>query len=66
MDIKDLEIETPEIVARRIEEAVNLIGADRIAWVHPDCGFWMLPRNVADGKMRQLVAGRDLFYSAGS
>ncbi len=66
VDVKDLEIETPDIVARRMEEAVRLIGAERIAWVHPDCGFWMLPRNVADGKMRQLVAGRNLFYSAGS
>lgn len=64
MDIKDLEIETPEQVARRIETAVRVLGADRIAWVHPDCGFWMLPRNVADGKMRNLVAGRDLFYAA--
>ncbi len=66
VDIKDLEIETPDVIARRIEKAVQLIGADRIAWVHPDCGFWMLPRNVADGKMRQLVAGRDLFYAAGA
>lgn len=66
VDVKDLEIETPEVVARRIEAAVALIGMDRIAWVHPDCGFWMLPRNVADGKMRHLVAGRDLFYSAGA
>ena len=63
VDIKDLEIETPDIIARRIEEAVNLIGADRIAWVHPDCGFWMLPRNVADGKLQNLVAGRNLFYN---
>ena len=36
-------------------------GADRIHYVHPDCGFWMLPRNVADAKMRVLTAGRDLF-----
>lgn len=64
VDIKDLEIESPDTIARRIEEAVNLIGAERIAWVHPDCGFWMLPRNVADGKMQNLVAGRNLFYDS--
>lgn len=61
IDIKDNEVESPETVARRIEEAANILGADRIAWAHPDCGFWMLPRSVADGKMRSLVRGRDLF-----
>ena len=30
-------------------------------YVHPDCGFWMLKRNIADGKMRALVAGRDRY-----
>jgi 5-methyltetrahydropteroyltriglutamate--homocysteine methyltransferase len=29
--------------------------------VHPDCGFWMLSRTIADGKIRALVRGRDLF-----
>lgn len=61
IDIKDNEVETPEIVARRIERAADELGAQRIAYVHPDCGFWMLPRSVADAKMRALVAGRDLF-----
>lgn len=66
VDIKDLEIESAEVIARRIEEAVRRIGAERVGWVHPDCGFWMLPRNVADGKIRQLVRGRDLFLNAGA
>ncbi len=61
IDIKDNEIETAEQVARRIETAARVLSAERIAYVHPDCGFWMLPRNVADGKMHALVAGRDLF-----
>ncbi len=61
IDIKDNEIETPDEVAHRIERAVDTLGNDRIGWVHPDCGFWMLPRNVADGKLRSLVRGRDLF-----
>ena len=64
IDIKDNEIETPETVARRIERAAEILGADRVRWVHPDCGFWMLPRTVADGKMHALVAGRDLFIGA--
>jgi 5-methyltetrahydropteroyltriglutamate--homocysteine methyltransferase len=61
IDIKDTQIESPETVARRIQRAVNVLGVERVKWVHPDCGFWMLPRNVADGKMAALVAGRDLF-----
>ncbi len=61
IDIKDNEVETPAAVARRIEKAALAVGAERIRYVHPDCGFWMLPRSVADGKMRSLVAGRNLF-----
>jgi 5-methyltetrahydropteroyltriglutamate--homocysteine methyltransferase len=66
IDIKDNEVETPELVSRRIDEAVRILGPERIRWVHPDCGFWMLPRSVADAKMRTLVEGRDLFLSAGT
>ena len=61
IDIKDNQIETPEQVAARIEHAGRVVGVERIQYVHPDCGFWMLPRFVADAKMRALVAGRDLF-----
>ena len=61
IDIKDNEVETPELVAQRIERAAKELGVERIKYVHPDCGFWMLPRSVADGKMRALVAGRNLF-----
>ena len=61
IDIKDNEVESPDLVAARIERAVDVLGADRVRYVHPDCGFWMLPRSSADAKMRSLVAGRDLF-----
>jgi len=50
IDIKDNEVESPDLIARRIEHAVNVLGAERIKWIHPDCGFWMLKRTVADGK----------------
>jgi 5-methyltetrahydropteroyltriglutamate--homocysteine methyltransferase len=65
VDIKDNETESPDEIARRIEHAVNTLGPDRVRWVHPDCGFWMLQRSVADRKMRALVAGRDLFLKKG-
>ena len=60
IDIKDNVIESPDQVANRIQDAIRIVGGTRVQWVHPDCGFWMLPRSVADGKMRALVAGRDL------
>ncbi len=61
VDIKDNEVETPEKVAQRIERAADELGMERIQYVHPDCGLWMLPRSVADGKLRSLVEGRNLF-----
>lgn len=61
IDVKVNTVETPDEVARRIEEAVKVLGAGRVGWVHPDCGFWMLKRSVADRKMQALVKGRDLF-----
>lgn len=61
VDIKDNGIESPERIASRIEHAAGILGVDRIPYVHPDCGFWMLQRSVADGKMRALVQGRNLF-----
>ena len=61
IDIKDNEVESPDLIASRIERIVKTLGADRLRYVHPDCGFWMLQRSVADRKMRALVEGRDLF-----
>jgi 5-methyltetrahydropteroyltriglutamate--homocysteine methyltransferase len=61
VDIKDNEVEAADEVARRIEYAVGVLGPERVRWVHPDCGFWMLPRPVADRKMRALVEGRNLY-----
>ena len=62
IDIKDNAVETPEQVAAAIERVAQAVGgAERIQYVHPDCGFWMLSRSVADRKMESLVRGRDLF-----
>ena len=59
VDIKSNVVETPELIASRIDEAAGHLGAERIAYVNPDCGFWMLKRSVADRKIEALVAGRD-------
>ena len=61
VDIKRTEIEKPDDIARAIERAEKLLGKGRVKYIHPDCGFWMLPRNIADGKIRALAAGRDLY-----
>ena len=61
VDIKTTEVESADGIARAIERAERLLGGGRVRWVHPDCGFWMLKRPVADAKIRALVEGRDLY-----
>ena len=61
VDIKDNEVESPDLIAERIELVAGILGPERIHYIHPDCGFWMLQRSVADRKMQALVAGRNLF-----
>jgi 5-methyltetrahydropteroyltriglutamate--homocysteine methyltransferase len=61
IDVKVNHIETPDEIAARIARAHHTLGPDRIGWVHPDCGFWMLRRSVADRKIEALVKGRDLY-----
>ncbi len=63
IDIKDNGVESADLVASRIEACAKVVGVERIHYVHPDCGFWMLQRSVADRKMEALVAGRDKFIS---
>jgi 5-methyltetrahydropteroyltriglutamate--homocysteine methyltransferase len=61
VDVKVNRIETPEEIARAIERAERALGKGRIGWIHPDCGFWMLKRSVADRKIAALAKGRDLY-----
>ncbi len=61
VDVKVNRIETADEIAGRIDRATRAVGPDRVRWVNPDCGFWMLKRSVADRKIAALVAGRDLF-----
>jgi 5-methyltetrahydropteroyltriglutamate--homocysteine methyltransferase len=48
-----------------IRSAVGILGLERVQWVHPDCGFWMLHRSIAERKLTALVRGRDLFLGQG-
>ncbi len=61
VDIKVTDVESADEVARAIERAEKTLGAGRVRYIHPDCGFWMLKRSIADAKIRALRAGRDRF-----
>lgn len=61
IDIKINRVETAEEVARALERAERALGPGRVRYAHPDCGFWMLKRSVADRKIAALVSGRDLY-----
>lgn len=61
IDIKSTQVETAESIARDLERIESVLGIDRIAYIHPDCGFWMLPRTIADAKISALAKGRDIF-----
>jgi 5-methyltetrahydropteroyltriglutamate--homocysteine methyltransferase len=56
IDLGDLSVETPEIVAARIRRALPHVAAERII-VAPDCGMKYLPRDVAFAKLDAMVQG---------
>jgi 5-methyltetrahydropteroyltriglutamate--homocysteine methyltransferase len=62
LDLSTQEIETPEIVARRIRRALPFVSPERLI-VAPDCGLKYLPRNVAFEKMKAMVGGAELVRS---
>lgn len=64
VDVKSNIVESPDQIAARIEQAARKVGIDRIKCVHPDCGFWMNKRSIADRKIANLILGRDLFLGA--
>jgi 5-methyltetrahydropteroyltriglutamate--homocysteine methyltransferase len=59
VDLSDMQVESPETVAERIRRALPYVAPERII-VATDCGMKYLPRDVADGKMRAMVAGARL------
>jgi 5-methyltetrahydropteroyltriglutamate--homocysteine methyltransferase len=58
IDLRDVAIETPDVVAARIRGALAHLPAERLV-VAPDCGMKYLPREVAFGALRNMVLGRD-------
>jgi len=56
IDLADMTVETPQIVAGRIRRALDHVPAERIV-VAPDCGMKYLPRAIAFGKMQAMAQG---------
>jgi 5-methyltetrahydropteroyltriglutamate--homocysteine methyltransferase len=52
-------VETPELVAARIEKAFKFVPPERIVPA-PDCGMKYMPRAVAFGKLKALADGAAL------
>lgn len=60
VDVKNSYVETASDVAERVDLVLAAgVPLERLALV-PDCGFSQTPRDLARGKLRALVAGRDL------
>jgi len=59
IDLADKNVETPEVVANRIRRALPYINASDVL-IAPDCGMKYLPREVAFGKLRAMVAGAQM------
>jgi 5-methyltetrahydropteroyltriglutamate--homocysteine methyltransferase len=55
IDLSDMQVETPAIVAERIRRALPYVRPENVI-IAPDCGMKYLPRDVAFGKM-QAMAG---------
>jgi 5-methyltetrahydropteroyltriglutamate--homocysteine methyltransferase len=56
IDVKSNTIETPEIVADRLYQALKVLPPERLV-VNPDCGLRHLPSAVARAKLESMVAG---------
>jgi len=56
IDVRNLEIEQPAQVATRIRTILEHVAPERVT-LTTDCGMKQLPRPVAVGKLRSLVAG---------
>jgi 5-methyltetrahydropteroyltriglutamate--homocysteine methyltransferase len=54
LDLNDLQVETPQVVADRIRRALEHIKPEQVV-LAPDCGMKYLPRDVAQGKLRSMV-----------
>ena len=55
LDLNDMNVETPDVVAARIRKALRYLRPEDVI-LAPDCGMKYLPREAADAKLRSMVA----------
>ena len=65
LDLGADDVETPEVVAARIERALTVLPPERLV-VAPDCGMKYLPRERAFKKLQAMVAGARLVGEDGA
>jgi 5-methyltetrahydropteroyltriglutamate--homocysteine methyltransferase len=56
IDLSDVQVETPAIVAARIRRALPFVDPRHVV-ASTDCGMKYLPRDLAFAKMQSLVQG---------
>jgi len=56
VDVKNTEVESPELIADRIRRAAEVFPAERLI-INPDCGLRNLPGPVARAKLDAMVIG---------
>jgi 5-methyltetrahydropteroyltriglutamate--homocysteine methyltransferase len=54
IDLSDMTVETPEMVAARVRRALPYVKAENVI-LAPDCGMKYLPRDIAYGKLRAMA-----------
>ncbi|USZ72665.1 methionine synthase [Natronosalvus halobius] len=54
VDVHDAEVESVEEIERNIEKGLEVVPPEQLV-VSPDCGVKLLPREVAYGKMKNMV-----------
>ena len=54
IDLSDLNVETPDVVAGRMRAALKHVKPEQVV-LAPDCGMKYLPREVAQGKLESMV-----------
>jgi 5-methyltetrahydropteroyltriglutamate--homocysteine methyltransferase len=54
LDLSDMTVETPQVIADRIRRALEHIAPEQVI-LAPDCGMKYLPREVAQGKLAAMV-----------
>jgi 5-methyltetrahydropteroyltriglutamate--homocysteine methyltransferase len=59
VDAKNTQVESPEQIAQRIRERLEVVPPDRLL-ITPDCGLGYFSRTVAYAKLRAMGQARDL------